>query len=612
MNTNNTNNKTIKINLITYNNQYGLTNDMKMLAKLMEKTFQKKVEIKLVDFFHYKAPKADINIFLETISKILIKYADINILIPNQEWYYKNWIPYLEEIDYVLAKTNYAYDIFKNIIPSKKENIRYIGWKSLDRELQNVRKDYTEFLHLCGRSKHKQTQLMIDYWEKDFPKLTIVYSPKDVNLIQRDDLDNIIYKTQRLTDEELLKLMNKCGVHLCCSETEGYGHYIYEAKSTSAVVITTEGPPMKDSIDDTMGFFVKFSKKKPLKKHLGSQYIIDENNFKEVIKKIQNTSVDMLKKMGHNARDSYVKQSKYFDETIKNTLNEIFKNIKSEDEKDKEREFIKAFINMPDEDLPSVSIITPTYNRRNFFNLAVNNFNNFKYPKDKLEWIIVDDGTDKLKDIFEKTLELKNDPRIKYFELDEKKPIGFKRNYCVEKATNEYIICMDDDDFYPVNSVKLRIFEMLKNKKACVTCSAIGCFDINKYVSMVNVPPHRLPFSERISEASLGFKKSFWETQKFNDESKHSEAKEFLEGRENQTLEISWEGVLVSLLHNRNTSDKIMIDQSPNGCHYGWSDDIFLFITSLDTELTDEEIEAKKKNKKVKSIDPEDDGHLPN
>jgi hypothetical protein len=127
---------------------------------------------------------------------------------------------------------------------------------------------------------------------------------------------------------------------------------------------------------------------------------------------------------------------------------------------------------------------------------------------------------------------------------------------------------------------------------------------------MINVPPHRLPFSERISEASLCFKKTFWEAQKFKDDSLHSEAKEFLNGRENQTEEISWEGILVALLHNRNTSDKILIDQSPNGCHYGWSNKLFLFITSLDKQLTDEEIKNKKKI--VKTEDPENDGHLPN
>ena len=46
------------------------------------------------------------------------------------------------------------------------------------------------------------------------------------------------------------------------------------------------------------------------------------------------------------------------------------------------------------ENLPKVSIITPTYNRTKLFPLAINNFNNFDYPRNKLEWIIIDDSTD--------------------------------------------------------------------------------------------------------------------------------------------------------------------------------------------------------------------------
>ena len=46
-----------------------------------------------------------------------------------------------------------------------------------------------------------------------------------------------------------------------------------------------------------------------------------------------------------------------------------------------------------DEDLPSVSIITPTYNRFYLFHLAIRNFLKIDYPKDKIEWVIVDDST---------------------------------------------------------------------------------------------------------------------------------------------------------------------------------------------------------------------------
>ena len=72
--------------------------------------------------------------------------------------------------------------------------------------------------------------------------------------------------------------------------------------------------------------------------------------------------------------------------------------------------------------------------------------------------------------------------------------------------------------------------------------------------------------------------------QKFNDESNGGEANEFIKNRNKQFLEITWENVIVSLLHSRNTSSRITYTDEPNGCHFGWSDQLFLFITNLDKE----------------------------
>ena len=116
----------------------------------------------------------------------------------------------------------------------------------------------------------------------------------------------------------------------------------------------------------------------------------------------------------------------------------------------------------------------------------------------------------------------------------------------------------------------------------CITCSTIACYHISKFISMINVPPHPEPYSKRISEASMLFKKSFWDKQKFSDNSKGTEAKEFIEGRMNEILEISWSYVFVSLLHNKNTSNKKVLDK-PNGCHFGFSDELFLFLSELDS-----------------------------
>ena len=46
-------------------------------------------------------------------------------------------------------------------------------------------------------------------------------------------------------------------------------------------------------------------------------------------------------------------------------------------------------------ELPFVSICTPTFNRRPFIPYMIKCFEHQTYPKDRMEWIIIDDGTDK-------------------------------------------------------------------------------------------------------------------------------------------------------------------------------------------------------------------------
>ena len=58
---------------------------------------------------------------------------------------------------------------------------------------------------------------------------------------------------------------------------------------------------------------------------------------------------------------------------------------------------------------PFVSVCTPTYNRRVFIPALIENFQKQTYPMELLEWIVVDDGIDSVKDLFEGI------PNVKYF-----------------------------------------------------------------------------------------------------------------------------------------------------------------------------------------------------
>ena len=95
---------------------------------------------------------------------------------------------------------------------------------------------------------------------------------------------------------------------------------------------------------------------------------------------------------------------------------------------------------------PFVSVLTPTYNRVEFFPRLVQCYKAQIYPKDRMEWIILDDGQESCEDILK--TETEGLPNIRYISLDSKVNIGEKRNILNKEAKGDIIVCMDDDDYY--------------------------------------------------------------------------------------------------------------------------------------------------------------------
>jgi len=120
-----------------------------------------------------------------------------------------------------------------------------------------------------------------------------------------------------------------------------------------------------------------------------------------------------------------------------------------------------------EEDLPFVSICTPTFNRRPFIESMFQCFRNQTYPLSRMEWIIVDDGTDKIQDLVEQS----GISQIKYFPLDQKMKLGEKRNFMHSKTTGSILVYMDDDDYYPPERVDHAV-DMLRIHKAARRAAA--------------------------------------------------------------------------------------------------------------------------------------------
>ena len=121
---------------------------------------------------------------------------------------------------------------------------------------------------------------------------------------------------------------------------------------------------------------------------------------------------------------------------------------------------------------PKVSICMPIYNRNKFLPLIIFNLQGLIYDdKSKLEFVIDDDGTEKLfKDINnEKEFEKQISPiTLKYFHTNNKRTIGEKRNNLIKMSTHKIIACMDSDDIYFPEYIEYSVETLIKNKYGLV------------------------------------------------------------------------------------------------------------------------------------------------
>jgi hypothetical protein len=210
------------------------------------------------------------------------------------------------------------------------------------------------------------------------------------------------------------------------------------------------------------------------------------------------------------------------------------------------------------------------------------------YPKDKIEWIIIEDSDNPMEDASDRVVAVAESAapvRVVYVPLKKKVPVSLKRNLAVEKATSDIVLMMDDDDHYPETSFRRRVAWLTKHPWApkCVTATTIACYDLVKGISAVNTPPLGLPLGQRVSEATLTFYRSWWAEKGFPTDIQVGEGESFLAGREHEVLEIPPQQIIVAFSHGANTSSR----RSPSGaevkpgCFWGFPKEFLVFIHGL-------------------------------
>lgn len=304
--------KPLKIKIITYNNGVGLSQDIDILSSELKKLGH---NVEFIDeYLFLPYPKADINIFLQpscNYHESFMPYAEKNYLIPNQEWCH--FSPQeIAQFDKILCKTKEAERIFKPLNP----NTFFLGFTCKDCYCKEDKKNYATALHLAGASVHKGTDRVVKVWlaNPQFPPLYILKHKEKIFPPPADNL-RIIYDYIPLLN--LRNFQNKCGLHICPSETEGFGHYIAEGMSCGAVLVTTDAPPMNEFITDPR-CLVGYDRTEPF--NLATRYFAHEKKLEGVIAHLLSLPVDELNAIGMENRKKYLEMDRSFKIRLKEIL----------------------------------------------------------------------------------------------------------------------------------------------------------------------------------------------------------------------------------------------------------------------------------------------------
>ena len=207
--------------------------------------------------------------------------------------------------------------------------------------------------------------------------------------------------------------------------------------------------------------------------------------------------------------------------------------------------------------MPFVSVCTPTFNRRPFIQTMFECFRQQDYPKSRIEWIIVDDGTDKIKDL----IDTANIPQIRYFPLDKKMSLGAKRNFMHEQTKGSIIVYMDDDDYYPPERISHAVEKLQDNPTAlCAGSSEIYIY-FKHIQKMVQFGPYG---PNHATAGTFAFRKELLEQCRYEDHAAIAEEKAFLKNYTIPFVQLDPMKVILVFSHEQNTFDKRKLLDTPN------------------------------------------------
>lgn len=204
--------------------------------------------------------------------------------------------------------------------------------------------------------------------------------------------------------------------------------------------------------------------------------------------------------------------------------------------------------------LPFVSIVTPTYNRRRFIPSLIKMVQQQTYPRDRMEWIVYDDGQEPIGDLLD--LERTRLPKFTYIYSEDKMTIGEKRNRLNQEAKGDILVAMDDDDFYFPNRVSAAVTALQKHPQVDLAGSSHIYMFFTDTKEIYSVGPY---FPLHATNGTMAWRKRYALTRRYDEAVAFAEEKSFLEEYKNPLIQLDPMKVMLVISHGDNTFDKTQL-----------------------------------------------------
>lgn len=312
----------MRVAIIGPDNGAGLEIDKEIIAGLLQ---ENNVEFAAFESSqHHKclANNADLNIFLELFDDRFYQGRGKKVLIPNPEWFLRQQLPLLSGFDEIWCKSEHAVKIFSQY----HSKIKYIGFTSKDLRKQVFNmypppkpRDWSVAVHVAGKSSNKGTAELINAWKNnpDLPELWLIRNP--VTHTAPAAISSVRDLLLKLDDQQLLRVQAHAGIHLCPSNSEAFGHTIWEALSLGALVITTDASPMNEFIPNRFGFRIPAMKVRNI--NLGEFFYTKPAAIAQTVRNVLLLSVEEKVEISNRARGWWEKNDTQFRERFMEAIN---------------------------------------------------------------------------------------------------------------------------------------------------------------------------------------------------------------------------------------------------------------------------------------------------